>query len=170
MRLSAKKASEIISKQTFKNCHDSSLSTVCWRNWDVANDGPGISALKAQSFGFNFKVNDAHTIYLQYKALFMISLQSNRYCCSFMWTGRCAQGNFPLWWAQLGFLCRGCFLDLCAAAAYKATCSGCGWEHTDVLSAGQLFSSAVSLTSMEIQPFIPAELINAIPSKRAEGG
>lgn len=39
-----------------------------------------------------------------------------------------------------------------------------------MLSAGQLFSSAVSLTSMEIRPFIPAELINAIPSKRAEGG
>lgn len=32
------------------------------------------------------------------------------------------------------------FLDLCAAAAYKAAHSSCGWEHTDVLSAGRLFS------------------------------
>jgi len=35
---------------------------------------------------------------------------------------------------------KGSFLDLCAAAAHKAACSSCGWEHSDVLSAGQLFS------------------------------
>lgn len=69
---------------------------------------------------------------------------------------------------------KGSFLDHCAAAAHKAACSRHGWENTDVLSAGWLFSLWECLCLPAINgdsatyPSRVFELIHSIPPKRAQ--
>lgn len=66
-------------------------------------------------------------------------------------------------------------LDLRAAGAYKAASSSCDWEHSDVLSAGWLFSWCEWLNLPDINgdsaiyPSRGFQLTRSVPPKRVFG-